>query len=88
MLIQLVNSKSQMEDWFSHVLLSTSSSLTVMILKLLMAERLENIYADCASNKIPRAAISPERLMEEVDSINHGGGRYGGGTEAGNPMRH
>lgn len=70
MLTQLVNSKSQMEDWFTHVLLRTSSSLTEMILKLLMAERLENIYADCASNKIPRAAISPERLMEEVDSIN------------------
>lgn len=70
LLTELVDSKSHYEDWFTHVLLRSSASITEMVLKLLMAERLENIYSDCSANKIPRAAIAPEALATEIDKIN------------------
>lgn len=70
LLTDLVNSKSHYEDWFTHVLLRASSSITEMVLKLLMAERLENIYSDCSDNKIPRAAIDPDVLTNEITKIN------------------
>lgn len=66
----VLNSKKYMEDYFTHAIVRTASSLTEMIVKLLASERLENIYASCAANQIPVSAMGPEFLSNEMDMIN------------------
>lgn len=69
-LTNILNSKDIMVDWFSHVTLRSVSSLTEMIVKLLMAEKLDQIYMACTQNQIPLSVITPEMLQNEVNNIN------------------
>lgn len=69
-LTKILDSRSIMTDWFSHVILRSISSVTEMVVKLLMAERLDQIYNSCTQNQIPLSVIPPDMLLTEIELLN------------------
>jgi len=69
-LTRIINSKDLMYDWFTHVTLRGVSSLTEMIVKLLMAEKLDQVYSACTQNQIPLSVLPPDMLQREMNILN------------------
>lgn len=70
-LAQALTSNAELvSDWFTHVILRSVSSMTEMVVKLLMAERLDQIYESCTQNMIPLSVMPPDMLLTEIESLN------------------